>query len=295
MVSIIIVNYNTSALVIDCVDSIYRHTRGVAFEIIVADNHSSEAQVAMLRNDDRFTLLELEQNLGFGRANNRAAQLAHGNILFLLNPDTVLLNDAVTLLVEYMTEHPEVGICGGNIYDVDNHPAHSFHRIVPSVLSEMDFATGQIYRRLRFGKSAQFNRTDMPLKVKMITGADLMIRRDVWQHLQGFDESFFMYYEDADLCYRCILHGYQVVSLPNAHIQHLEGRSFQETEAHCRRILDGRFIFFRKHYSVVYNSVADVLNIVSLCCAVGVSMVLGKRGNDYRIRLKIYLQKIKGA
>ncbi len=295
MVSIIIVNYNTSALVLDCIDSICRHTRGVPFEIIVADNNSSEEQTAMLRHDDRFALLLLDENIGFGRANNRAAEKAHGDILFLLNPDTILLNDAVALLAGYMQAHPEVAICGGNLYDAEMQPTHSYHRIAPSILSEMDFATGQIYRRLRYGRSAQFNHTGEPLKVEMITGADLMIRRDVWQQLKGFDEDFFMYCEDADLCYRCHSLGFDVVSFPDARIQHLEGRSFRETETHCRRILDGRFIFFRKHYSALYNLTADILNILSLCCAVCVSWVVGKRGSDYRIRLKTYLKMIPGT
>ncbi len=295
MVSIIIVNYNTSRLVLDCIDSVYKHTQGIDFEVLVADNHSSDAQVAMLRGDDRFTLLPLEENLGFGRANNRAAQMAKGDRLFLLNPDTVLLNDAVTILADYMQAHPQVGICGGNLYDANRQPTHSYHRIAPSILSEMDFATGQIYRRLRYGRSAQFNHTGAPLKVEMITGADLMIRREVWLQLQGFDEAFFMYCEDADLCRRCLSKGYEVVSVPDARIQHLEGQSFRETEAHCRRILDGRFIYFRKHYSVLYNKVADILNIASLCCAVGIGSLFGKRVNDYRIRLKVYFQMIKGA
>ncbi len=293
MVSIISVNYNTSRLVLDCIDSVYKHSQGIDFEVLVADNHSSDDQVAMLRGDDRFTLLPLEEDLGFGRANNRAAQIAKGELIFLLNPDTILLNDAVALLAGYMQANPQVGICGGNLYDTNMLPTHSYHRMGPSILSEMDFATGQIYRRLRYGRSAQFNHTGAPLKVEMITGADLMIRREVWLQLQGFDEAFFMYCEDADLCRRCQQKGYEVVSVPDARIQHLEGQSFRETEAHCRRILDGRFIFFRKHYSVLYNCVADILNIASLCCAVCVSSVIGKRGDDYRLRLKIYLQKIK--
>jgi GT2 family glycosyltransferase len=216
--------------------------------------------------------------------------MAKGDYLLLLNPDTVLLNDAVTLLFRYMDAHPEVGICGGNLYDSDLQPTHSFHRLYPSFLSEMDFALGQVYRKIRFRGNAQFNRSEHPIEVAMITGADLMIRSDVWNKLKGFDTIFFMYGEDADLCKRCKQLGYSVVAIPEAHIQHLEGKSFIESESHCRRILDGRFTYFNKHYGTLYNKLTDAMNILSLHIAV---FIYRLRRNERAVtkfsnRLRIY-------
>ena len=290
MVSIIIVNYHTSHLLLHCVDAIEEQVKGVDYEIIVADNASSEEELVLLRDDKRFTLLELDENVGFGKANNAAAQMAKGDYLLLLNPDTVLLNDAVTLLFRYMDAHPEVGICGGNLYDSDLQPTHSFHRLYPSFLSEMDFALGQVYRKIRFRGNAQFNSSEHPIEVAMITGADLMIRTDVWNKLKGFDTCFFMYGEDADLCKRCKQLGYGVVAIPEAHIQHLEGKSFMESESHCRRILDGRFTYFNKHYGTLYNKLTDAMNILSLHIAV---FIYRLRRNERAVtkfsnRLRIY-------
>lgn len=290
MVSIIIVNYHTSHLLLHCVDAIEEQVKGVDYEIIVADNASSEEELVLLRDDKRFTLLELDENVGFGNANNAAAQMAKGDYLLLLNPDTVLLNDAVTLLFRYMDAHPEVGICGGNLYDSDLQPTHSFHRLYPSFLSEMDFALGQVYRKIHFRGNAQFNRSEHPIEVAMITGADLMIRTDVWKKLKGFDTIFFMYGEDADLCKRCKQLGYSVVAIPEAHIQHLEGKSFMESESHCRRILDGRFTYFNKHYGTLYNKLTDAMNILSLHIAV---FIYRLRRNERAVtkfsnRLRIY-------
>lgn len=295
MVSIIIVNYNTSGLLIQCVDSIEKHVKGVDYEIIVADNASSEQELLLLRDDKRFTLLELDKNIGFGRANNAAAQLAKGDYLLLLNPDTVLLNDAVTLLSRYMDSHPEAGICGGNLYDSNLQPTHSFHRLYPSFLSEVDFALGQIYRRIRFRRNSQFNHSTHPIKVAMITGADLMIRHDAWKQLQGFDPKFFMYCEDADLCLRCKHIGFKIISIPDAHIQHLEGKSFIESEKRCRRVLEGRFLFFHKHYSPLYNKVCNIFNVFSLRIAVFFFKILGKHNamHNYRQRLIIYREFMK--
>lgn len=290
MVSIIIVNYHTSHLLLHCVDAIEEQVKGVDYEIIVADNASSEEELVLLRDDKRFTLLELDENVGFGNANNAAAQMAKGDYLLLLNPDTVLLNDAVTLLFRYMDAHPEVGICGGNLYDSDLQPTHSFHRLYPSFLSEMDFALGQVYRKIRFRGNAQFNHSEHPIEVAMITGADLMIRTDIWKKLKGFDTIFFMYGEDADLCKRCKQLGYSVMAIPEAHIQHLEGKSFIESESHCRRILDGRFTYFNKHYGTLYNKLTDAMNILSLHIAV---FIYRLRRNERAVtkfsnRLRIY-------
>lgn len=297
MVSILIINYNTSHLLLQCVDSIHKHVKGVDYEIIVADNNSSKEERQILRDDKRFVLLELNENLGFGKANNAAAKYAKGDYLLLLNPDTVLLNDAVTLLYHYLTAHQEVGICGGNLYDGNMLPTHSFHRLYPSLISEVDFAMGQIFRRLRYGKNAQFNNTSQPIEVAMITGADLMIRRNVWEQLYGFDPSFFMYGEDADLCLRCKVLGYKVVSVPKAHIKHLEGKSFLESESHCRRIIDGRFTFFQKHYSVYYNQLTNIINIVSLYIAVILCWISRKKmaATNYSQRLRIYKEYVKDS
>lgn len=290
MVSILIVNYNTSHFVANCVSSIYEHTKGVDYEIIVVDNYYSEEERNKLRGDDRYTLIELEGNLGFGQANNAAAKIAKGEYLFLLNPDTILINDAISILYKYISSHQSVGICGGNLYDVYMQPTHSYHRLYPSIISEMDFAFGQLFRRILYGKNSQFNTTSYPIEVAMITGADLMIRQNIWARLQGFDSKFFMYCEDADLCFRCNHLGYKIVSIPDAHIQHLEGKSFIESEKRCRRVLEGRFTFFHKHYSPLYNRACNIFNVFSLSIAVILYKMLGKENAaiNYRQRLRIY-------
>ncbi len=289
-VSIIIVNYNTSALLLQSIDSIYEKVQGVEYEIIVADNCSREEQKRLLRNDNRFQLIELPENLGFGQANNAAAKLAKGDCLFLLNPDTKLINDAVTILYTYMQHHQEVGICGGNLFDGEMKPTHSFHRLLPGFLYELDFATGQIYRRLRFGKNSQFNYTSKALPVAMITGADLMIRHSVWNLTNGFDPDFFMYYEDADLCKRCKDNNYGIVSVPSAHIQHLEGKSFTESKGFCERNLNGRFTYFSKHHSPLYNKLTNLMNVCSLTMASWALLCLGKTAmsKKYSQRLEVY-------
>ena len=289
-ISVIIVSYNTAPLLLQCVESIIEHTHDVSYEIIVVDNSSEEKDLDKLRQDRRFTLIEMHENLGFGRANNVGVKQSKGDHIFLLNPDTILVNDALSILYRHLMTSPHTGVCGGNIYNKDMQPAHSYHVMPPSILSEMDFACGQLYRRIRYGKNAQFNHTGKEMDVAMITGADMMIRRTAWEEVEGFDPIFFMYCEDADLCLRIKSQGYHIVSVPDASIIHLEGKSFVESEAHCQRALDGRFTYFWKHHSRLYNICSDILNISSLLAAIVVCAILFKhqKRKNYQQRLRIY-------
>ncbi|MDO4497036.1 MAG: glycosyltransferase family 2 protein [Bacteroidales bacterium] len=291
-VSVIIVNYNTSTLTLQCVQSLIEQTHGLEYEVIVVDNRSSSEQLVLLQNDSRFQLVSSPKNLGFGRANNLGATLAKGEYLFLLNPDTIVLNNAIFQLWNYMKHNPLCGIAGGNLYDESRKPTHSYHVWLPSTLSEIDFACGQLFRRTLYGRNAQFNYTDKPREVAMITGADLMIRRTLWDELNGFDDNFFMYYEDADLCMRVLQKKFKIMALPQSHIIHLEGKSFHETEDHCRRILQGRFLFFHKHHCYSYNLLADFFNILSINMAIFVYTICNNKTSkaNMQIRLKVYKQ-----
>jgi len=251
-VSIIIVNYKTATSVLDTIDSIYRTTSTLSFEVIVVDNASGEQDNRLLRNDSRLKLIELNTNKGFGYANNQAFHISQGRYIFCLNPDTILRNNAIEILANYLDTHAQVGIVGGNLFNAQGLPTHSYHRLWPGILSELDFACGQIIRKIRFGRNAQFNYTDRPISVAMITGADLMVRRELWQQVGGFDETFFMYNEDADLCWRIHQLGYQVVNIPTAHITHLEGQSSSDKLRRTQLTIQGRNTYFHKHYSARY-------------------------------------------
>ena len=295
-VSIIIVNYNTTQLLLQCLDSITAQTHSATYEIIVVDNGSREEELAPIRQDRRITQLELQQNLGFGRANNAGAAHAQGEYLFLLNPDTILVNDAVSLLYQHLTSNPTTGICGGNIFDADMQPIHAHDTLPPSILQELDIVFAHLYSKLVFGKNAWFNHTGKNMKVALITGADIMIRRAAWEAVGGFDPAFFMYYEDADLCVNVSRQGYDIVNVPQARIIHLEGKSFSESRARTERYFTGRSVFFHKHYSAFYNKVADLLNVLTLKTGIFAFRLLGKPQTDvYRQRLDVYKQIMKQA
>jgi GT2 family glycosyltransferase len=131
-VSIIIVNYNTSILLKNCIASVFAETKRISFEIIVVDNNSSDDSVSMMKSEyPDVMLLAKNENAGFGRANNEAALTAAGKYLFFLNSDTYLRNDAISILFEFMELNSECGICGANLTDFEGNPIHSFDRRFP--------------------------------------------------------------------------------------------------------------------------------------------------------------------
>lgn len=267
-VSIIIVNYNTWQLTVDCIQSICDQTIEVTYEIIVVDNSSSDASVDNIKKHHPFvTLIESKKNLGFGRGNNLAAMQAKGKYLFFLNSDTLLVNDAISVLKNYMDSHSNVGICGGNLYDIHMNPKHSHLRVFPSIFNDYDLATRRLLSRV-FISNMQFNNSGKPLEVAYITGADMMIARELFEQISGFDPDFFLYYEETELTYRVKKMGYKVVNVPASQIIHLEGKSSTVSESKMRIMQQSRLMFFSKCYSVFYCIVSNinyfVLNIISI-------------------------------
>ena len=125
-VSIILVNYNTTDLLVQAIKSVYQYSLGFSFEIIVVDNNSRENPQKALKDNfnDKIIFLPLSENIGFGRANNEGIKISRGRNIFLLNTDTYLLNNAIKILADYIDAHPKVGSCGGSLFSADLTPVN---------------------------------------------------------------------------------------------------------------------------------------------------------------------------
>ena len=261
-VSIIIVNYNTTKLLIDAIDSVFAKTEGINYEIIVVDNNSPDNPRSILaeKYGTKIIYLGLSENIGFGRANNEAAKIAKGRNLFFLNPDTILLNNAVKILSDYLDDNPRVGCCGGNLVDKDEKPVHSFFRFwSPSIFDESNRMLLNLPEKFLYGKNTFYNHTDKALKVCYITGADLLIRKELFYKLHGFDPDFFMYYEETELEYRVRKAGYEIISVPHARIIHLEGKSFSNNFNKLEKILFSRTVFLQKTHCKIAIFIVNIL------------------------------------
>lgn len=233
-VSIVLVNYNTAELTALCIDSIFKHTKGCSFEVILVDNNSSDGSKEIFSKDERIQYIYNDSNCGFGAANNIGAMCASGKYLFFLNTDTLLIEDAITTLASYMGAHTDVVVCGGNLLSRDHLPTSSFERIFPSIWYELNELFLRIPGFLLFGKNQKYNYSSKPLKVAYVSGADLMIRRKDFSDLKGFDSNIFMYVDETELCMRASKIG-SIVNVPSCRIIHYGGQSNKNSSSISNR------------------------------------------------------------
>lgn len=289
-VSIIYVNYRTSGLIADSLRSVRALTQGVSYEVIVVDNNTEKslpAEFGELFPDIDIKYVMLDENVGFGRANNEGFKIAEGRNLFCLNPDTILLNNAIKILSDYLDAHPDTGIVGGNLLDARMSPGLSYRRFLPGVRWEINELLHMMPEKAIYGINSKYNHSDKPIDVGYITGADLMIRAKIALEVQGFHKDFFMYFEETDLCHRVHKAGYRVVNVPQARIQHLEGRSYDDNgfnPSRLERNEKSRLTYYKLNRSMFITYAANMIYGVFL-----LTRVLLKRSESYKYRLRVCL------
>ncbi|MGI6381222.1 MAG: glycosyltransferase family 2 protein [Anaerolineae bacterium] len=251
--SIVIVNWNTSALLKGCLRSIYGQSDGPSLEVLVVDNASSDDSVAMVRREfGHVRLIESPTNLGFAAGNNLAFPLAEGAHVLLLNPDTVLTEGSLSTLVDVAQAHPKAAIAGAQLLNADGSLQASFG-IYPSVWSEIPLVKGLAERiaRLRLGRNRDADPSVRP--VDWVSGACLLIRQEALRAIGPLDESYWLYTEETDWCYRARRAGWEVLLVPSARVYHLaraaSGQRFVFSMLH---FYQSRVRFARKHYGAAH-------------------------------------------
>lgn len=253
------INYNTYEFTLKAIESIFEYTSGIEFEVILVDNDSPDKSGQRLAEyfGDRLKYIQSGDNLGTSKAFNLGLKIAKGKYILWLNTDILLKENFIYKLYRFMEDNMDCGICGGNILDFNGEPTHSFRRELPSIKSiRQDFSF--ILKALRFifkkKFSSEYNYTNLPLEVGYITGADMMVRKSIFDNIGGFDEDIFMYSEESEFTFRMKRDtNYKVFSVPNAHIYHLEGASFgakkkEFNKSRFNLVLNGNYIYFTKCY-----------------------------------------------
>lgn len=258
-VSIIFVNYNTTKLLKECLESVKEQTVGINYEVIIVDNDSNaENKEGLKELSNEYKVVLSDDNLGFGRANNLGATYAGGKYLFLLNTDTVLVNNAIKILFDYIESNPECGVAGANMLDRNYNLTYSYSRLLPSIKTMIrDEILPSKFSYYRNIDNFTYNKTDIPLEVGFIIGAAFMISKELFNKVGGFDKDFFMYCEETELCARIKKAGYKMINVPDARIIHYEGASMAsdaEFNAKHYSLKCGRsqFLYFKKVYGNKY-------------------------------------------
>lgn len=250
--SIIIVSWNTRQLLADCLVSVFQAADHLSLEVIVVDNASSDNSQDMVRqNFPQVRLVANVHNPGFAAANNQGLSLAAGRYILLLNSDTVVPPQTLTTVVQYMDRTPNAGLCGVKLLNPDGTFQGSFANF-PSLPGELLSASGLGVRL--FGPSYPSPRpssNEQPRPVDWVAGAFMCLRRDAFVQVGGMDETYYMYSEETDWCYRLQRAGWKIYYLPQVAITHFGGGSTQHRRVEMKaRLYQSKVQFFAKHYGV---------------------------------------------
>lgn len=257
-ISVIVTNFNGCHLLRDCLRSIFEKTSGLTYEVIVVDDASSDNSAQVIREEfPTVRLIVNQSNLGFCRANNVGAGVARGQYLLLFNNDTIIQNNAVGILVNFMTQHEDIGICGGILLRPDGNPDISYGNF-PSLLEAIQgaFFLDKFFPKATCVKQrAKMPPKDLrePIEVDYVSGANLCIRKEIVVELGLFDERFEAYCEEVDLCLRVKKTGkWRVLLVPEAKILHLFGASYGVGERKIRLLHSSYSKFLFKYHSAPY-------------------------------------------
>ena len=250
--SLIIVNWNVRDLLHRCLQRIPQAADGLDYEIIVVDNASTDGSQALADFFPHVRWIQNARNVGFTRANNQGIQLARGRYLCFLNPDTEPHPHAFSTLARYLDTHPQVGIVGPQLRYPDGSLQPSRYRF-PTLMSALLESTPVAWHWPNNPWSRWYHCADLPPdqvhEVDWLNGACLLVRRQVIEQVGLFDEGFFMYSEELDLCRRAKSAGWKVVYVPDAVVVHHEGKSSEQVvvarHLHFNR---SKVRYFEKHH-----------------------------------------------
>lgn len=253
--SVIIVNYNVRQFLENALTSIYRALEGIEGEVFVVDNASGDGSVDMVKSKfPRVMLIETGENAGFARANNIALKKARGEFLLLINPDTVVQEDTFRVMLQFFRDVPDAGIAGCKMLNPDGSLQLPCRRSFPTpwVAFTKIFGLSALFPRSRiFGRyNLTYLDEDETYRVDAIGGAFMMLRRKAYEAVGGLDESFFMYGEDLDWCYRIAQAGFGVYYVHSTKIIHFKGESTRRSDIdEIRLFYQAMQLFVRKHFN----------------------------------------------
>jgi N-acetylglucosaminyl-diphospho-decaprenol L-rhamnosyltransferase len=253
--SIVILCWNDLKVIADCLASIYSGTHATDFEVIVSDNGSTDGSLEFIRKDyPQVRLIENGRNLRFAKGNNVAIRASHGEYVLILNPDTIIHDGTLDKLTVFANSHPEAGAFGCKVLNSDG-SIQECVRPLPTVRSEWCAALGLgalAYLSEWFHPGVYTHwKGDTERTVGWLAGCFILVRGDLLKRLGGFDEQFFYYFEDTDLCWRIWDSGNSILYTPSVAITHLGGQSTNRRFSPIGFALDGqvtRYLYYYKYY-----------------------------------------------
>ena len=269
--SVVIVNYQTFELTRDTINSILKYSYPFTYEIIVVDNASGDDSLSRLKDyfKDNVKFIASKENNGFAAGNNQGLNVAKGRYVLLLNSDTIVWENTLENIYNYMENHPDVGACGCQVLlengELDKACKRSFPNVKNSFFRLFHIPTNSSDDNYNLDNLDD----DETYEVDCLTGAFMFINKKALNDVGFLDESFFMYGEDIDLCYRIKEAGYKIVYIGNSKITHLKGASSKKQKSKLiYEFYRAMYVYYKKHHaheSLFIVNFVVYLGIAFLC------------------------------
>ena len=242
--SVVILNYNVRYFLELCLQSVAAALEGIDSEIIVIDNDSKDGSCAMVKEKfPSVVIIENNSNVGFSKANNQAVKVAKGEYVCILNPDTVVAEDTFESILEFANQQTNLGIIGCRLVDGLGMFLPESKRNIPIV----KIAIKKIIGNSKAYYANHINEFDTA-KVEVLVGAFMVLKRSLYNSLEGFDEDYFMYGEDIDFSYKSLKKGYDNYYFGNTSVIHYKGESTRRNDIYLKRFYGAMQIFYKKHF-----------------------------------------------
>ncbi len=251
--SVIIVSYNVRTFLENALNSIQKAMQNITGEVFVVDNASDDGSVEMVQKIFPFVnIIANKSNIGFAAANNIALKKASGNYIAIINPDTVVQEDTFTSLIGFLDGNPTIGLAGCKILNSDGSLQLACRRSIPTPWSAFTKTIGlsHIFPKTKlFGKyNLTYLDPDKTYEVEAVSGSFMFLRKTVYDQVGGLDETFFMYGEDLDWCYRILRSGWKIFYFSKTQIIHYKGESTKQSNIDdIKTFYDAMHIFVKKH------------------------------------------------
>lgn len=280
--SIVIVNYNTKKLTLECISSIYTSNVTHTFDIFVVDNNSSDGSAeAIAAQFPDVKLIINKENVGFSRANNQAIQQATGRYILLLNSDTIVMNTTLSIMTEFMDANQDIGASGCEVLLPDGQLDKACHRGFPTPQASFYYMLGLSKKHPTSPKYNSYHKSYLNMteihEIDCLVGAFMLVRKEAIDEVGMLDETFFMYGEDIDWCYRIKEAGWKISYNPTVSIIHYKGASSRKKPTKIvYEFHRAMYIFHKKHFANKYSFLINSLVYIGITAKLGLELVLNK-------------------
>ncbi|KFC18576.1 glycosyltransferase family 2 protein [Epilithonimonas lactis] len=246
--SFIIVHYQVKDLLENCILSIKKYIQGIDYEIIVVDNNSPDPKwKELIGHYPDVKFIALEENYGFSKANNIGVSSARGEYVYILNPDTEIEGHYFQEILDFADAQEKFGALGLRMHDAKGEFLPESKRSIPALVNSFE----KLFTKLS-NDSKTYYRNDIGefdiAEVEVMTGANLLMKKSVYEQVGGFDEQYFMYGEDIDLCYTILRNGFTNFYYGKYSILHYKGESTLKDKVYLERFFGAMDIFIKKYY-----------------------------------------------